>query len=311
MSARHPWILTGPWYRWQHPGVAASGRLSAPALHAFASPGFVDEFLREPQRSLADRPDDHANSTRKLFLASHRRFYIVACELHCDAPGFPGVARDQVCEAGFVIRKHQLARTGTRATGTRAVGWIPNHEHPNTGAWIEVDAAPDTRCDEQIHHLFPLVPPPGNNHHSAHGRTIFFAAVPTGSAATTAAGTPRFDTTTALEIRCFVRRHRDGCPRRSTTPDCHGELVWSRPSEPFRIAAPLDVQGVRHDPAMARAAARLFLLQPWLKEQLGSLAPKRPNLDDAAMTTITSNANIGSDLSPPLVYRDPVEPPSP
>jgi hypothetical protein len=42
---------------------------------------------------------------RKLFLPAHDRHYLVACELHCDVPGFPSVDRAQACQAGFVVRR--------------------------------------------------------------------------------------------------------------------------------------------------------------------------------------------------------------
>ncbi len=43
--------------------------------------------------------------TRKIFLDTHKRFYLVVCSVHCDGPGFPRVAREKVCKAGFVIRR--------------------------------------------------------------------------------------------------------------------------------------------------------------------------------------------------------------
>jgi hypothetical protein len=45
---------------------------------------------------------------RKLYLPTHKRFYLVVSELHCYAPGFPTVTRDQVCQAGFVVRRRSL-----------------------------------------------------------------------------------------------------------------------------------------------------------------------------------------------------------
>lgn len=45
------------------------------------------------------------SSLRKLYQPTHDRHYLVTCELHCDAPGFPRVGRDQVCQAGFVVRR--------------------------------------------------------------------------------------------------------------------------------------------------------------------------------------------------------------
>jgi hypothetical protein len=50
---------------------------------------------------------------RKIFLATHKRFYLVVCEIHCDAPGFPRVTRDKICQAGFVVRR----RTTTKPSG--------------------------------------------------------------------------------------------------------------------------------------------------------------------------------------------------
>lgn len=41
----------------------------------------------------------------KLFLPVHERFYLVVCELHCDTGGFPSVEAEQVCSAGFVVRR--------------------------------------------------------------------------------------------------------------------------------------------------------------------------------------------------------------
>jgi hypothetical protein len=129
----HPWVLTGPWYRWDQPGVIASGRVGRPVFQKYETANFVAEFLKDPQHSLKFLdPDDFAQEARlrdpalppkdgkqqslsknvyvstgirKLFLDAHKRFYLVVCELHCDAPGFPSVTNDQVCETGFVVRK--------------------------------------------------------------------------------------------------------------------------------------------------------------------------------------------------------------
>jgi hypothetical protein len=46
-----------------------------------------------------------ASGLRKLYLDTHKRFYLVVCQLHCDAPGFPKVRRERICEAGFVVRR--------------------------------------------------------------------------------------------------------------------------------------------------------------------------------------------------------------
>jgi hypothetical protein len=46
---------------------------------------------------------------RKLFLDTHSRHYLIVCELHCDAPGFPSPDRSEVCQAGFVVRRQLLS----------------------------------------------------------------------------------------------------------------------------------------------------------------------------------------------------------
>lgn len=143
----HPWKLVGPWYRWHDPdqvplpdplpddsaaGDPALGRDSRPILQKYASPRFVEQFLKNPPCSLrfdqkdfvhevvtldpADVPATRLSNKvyrkssanrRKIFLTTHSRFYLVVCELHCDTAGFPSVRREQVCEAGFVVRRRK------------------------------------------------------------------------------------------------------------------------------------------------------------------------------------------------------------
>jgi hypothetical protein len=141
---KRPWLLLGPWYRWQRPGVPSAGRVSRPVFQKYDSPKLVEEFLADPQRSLKFTDDDFVHNVtalpklvpeflntkprrqspsklvktdvRKLFLDTHKRFYLVVCELHCDGTGLPTATRDQVCEAGFVVRR----RVSTRITAAAA-----------------------------------------------------------------------------------------------------------------------------------------------------------------------------------------------
>ncbi|WP_319549554.1 hypothetical protein [Desulfogranum marinum] len=122
---RYPWKLRGPWYRRETSGGPV-GRGDRPIIQKYASSDFVNIFLEEPQRSLKYVCEDFVNriclgsvyepvtpATRqtgdalKLFLDTHSRFYLVVCELNCQAPGCPSVSRDQVCEAGFVVRRYR------------------------------------------------------------------------------------------------------------------------------------------------------------------------------------------------------------
>lgn len=271
--------------------------------------------------------------TRKLYLATHKRNYLVVAELHCYAPGFPKVTPDQVCQAGFVVRRrtlvipakqkeaHQAAdqifkeinsirsdlaywEQTTPATGLRAKrrtlavkkakeagtytttvknlqaklitaqqklvdwrakynvsgqleGWVPD-KFEHIGSWKPVADTPKQTtdkpfpADEATFPAFALFPDPKIPNHSAKGRTIYFGVVPTSSLDTDRTGTPRFDSDTTYEIRCFVRRHKSECPRTDKTPDCHGEVVWSEHTEIFRLASATDLIGTSNRPITIR-----------------------------------------------------------
>jgi len=105
----HQWRLVGPWYRWNtSPEDPGQKRTSRPIIQKYADSHHVEAFLKNPQRSLKYLAEDVVDSgRRKVFLDTHERFYLITCELHCDTPGFPKVARDKVCEAGFVVRKRK------------------------------------------------------------------------------------------------------------------------------------------------------------------------------------------------------------
>lgn len=123
----HPWKLTGPWYRGETIGGVQGGRNTAPIFQKYAATDFANRIVAEPQQSLKFVSEDFASRLAadpdqvitlpirkqnqehlKLFLDLHSRFYIVVCSLHCDVAGFPRVNRDQVCEAGFVVRRRAL-----------------------------------------------------------------------------------------------------------------------------------------------------------------------------------------------------------
>jgi len=131
----HHWILTGPWYCWNPLGDPVAGRQAGPEIQMYASPDFVQQFLKKPWRSLMWTDQDWVHhvvvpkkgskeeskyalsqavyrvlepETRKIFLPTHNRFYLIVFELHCDRPGFPSVCRECVAQAGFVVRRWGL-----------------------------------------------------------------------------------------------------------------------------------------------------------------------------------------------------------
>lgn len=123
MNTSHPWQLVAPWYRIDSVGRLGHNRHSGPILQKYAGTDFAKLLTEEPQASLKFTSEDFVTrpffdpdqvvtpDTRadgepfKLFLVIHGRQYKVMVELHCDLPGFPNANRDEVCEAGFVIRR--------------------------------------------------------------------------------------------------------------------------------------------------------------------------------------------------------------
>jgi hypothetical protein len=121
VTTTHPWLLVGPWYRWQDPYDPRTGRASRPVFQKYDTSDFANEFLKDPQHSLKFiDPDDvmqrpvkiagnswklQSAATRKIYLDTHKRFYLVVCELHCDVAGFPSVNRAETCDTGFVVRR--------------------------------------------------------------------------------------------------------------------------------------------------------------------------------------------------------------
>ena len=147
-APQHPWAIVAPWWKWTNPGSTMSGRLTRPELQKYETSKLVYEFIKDPQRYLKWIVEDLVHivqkaapitvgtkprrlseleyvidplRTRKIFLDTHKRFYLVVCQIHCDAPGFPRAARADVCQAGFVVRRRT---TEIPAAGVREAGAI-------------------------------------------------------------------------------------------------------------------------------------------------------------------------------------------
>lgn len=321
MTSPHEWSLVGPWYRWESeedPGIESGSR---PILQKYASTDFISNFLENPQKSLIYLDEDFTgdkgdpDSIRKIFLDTHSRHYIIVCELHCNIAGFPSTTRDQVCEAGFVVRRRRtLLSTEVRkqievllyriresrsklkkvaqkefdhskSVGAMSVstiinkvskscdktftekyvkqlnkaklelselvtendiqtnleGWLAG-EHTGFGQWQVIDETVE-EVEEEIFPLYPLIPDPAIANHSSGGRTIWYGVLPVGSLDNDYDGNPRYDDRHTYEVSCFVRRHRFPCPVKAERNDCKGEIIWSRPTEPYRLAPHMDLIG--------------------------------------------------------------------
>jgi hypothetical protein len=286
---------------------------------------FVNKYTRlfVPDPSLEPKVAKDATlvptGIRKLYLATHKRHYVVVCELHCDAAGFPTVTPDQVCQAGFVVRRRsyqypkgakkeavnilkkitaihseiayleqtsparrlaakrraqavqKMIAEGAYQANLRAAkdklaaareelgewrdangvisileGWIPG-SFEKIGSWQIVEETPQ-QIVESAMPLFAIFPDPNIPDHSALGKNIYFGVAPTSSLDTDGRGTARFDDQALYEIRCFVRRHKPDCPRRDQAPDCQGEIVWSAPTEVYKLASHHDLRGTAQQP---------------------------------------------------------------
>jgi hypothetical protein len=283
---------------------------------------------------------------RKLYLATHKRHYVVVCELHCDAAGFPTVTPDQACQAGFVVRRrsHQYPKgakkeavkilrkitaihaeiayleqtsparglsakrraqavqkmiaEGTYQANLRAAreklaaareelgqwkdingvtsileGWIPG-PFEKIGSWQIVEETPQ-QIVESAMPLFAVFPDPNIPDHSALGKNIYFGAVPTSSLDTDGRGAARFDDLTLYEIRCFVRRHKPDCPRRDEAPDCQGEVVWSEPTEVYKLASHHDLRGTAQQPVTIQMPDLAELAAQAASMTVGQFAPMK------------------------------------
>ncbi len=326
-------------------------------------------------------------SLRKLYQPLHDRHYLVTCELHCDEPGFPRVARHQVCQAGFVVRRrrsivpaglsaetvaaqaqtaqalaaelHELlaldaaasdpqASAGLRANALRQQallakqeafaswsalladkrrrldgerqrlqqwyddhgisvaldGWFPKLEQGRKsrlyGEWRHLDSAPkrdaDVTSGEQFYPLFAVVADPRDSAHDAAGRTLYYGTVPTAGLEHDASGAARFDDLTTYEIRCFVRQHHACPPRVGKQPDCHGPIVWSLPSEAFRVAAPFDVLGAANRPITIKMPDLRELAAQAATRPRGKLSPVRFVQPQHLSPKVKDNAADGGEM---------------
>jgi hypothetical protein len=136
--------LVAPWWR----RVGKEARTTRPVFQKYDSSHFVDDFLANPQRSLkldakhdrvqelVPKPAPLLGSRKraladaelrptpmlKLFLPNHKRFYLVVCELHTERAGFPCACREEVCEAGLVVRRRRFdPGSGSLATARKLV----------------------------------------------------------------------------------------------------------------------------------------------------------------------------------------------
>jgi hypothetical protein len=152
-------------------------------------------------------------------------------------------------------------------------GWFPA-DADGIGEWSVVADEPDD-VTEAWTPLYRLHPNPDIPNHDAMGRAMYFGSVPTSSLETDAAGRPRFEDESIYEIRCFVRRHLAACPRTLDPPDCRGGVFWSLPTEPYRLASPIDLEGTANRPTTIQLPDLGQLAAQAANLPFGKLSPVR------------------------------------
>jgi hypothetical protein len=193
--------------------------------------------------------------------------------------------------------------------------WVPDRSagtpHPTLGAWVKLadERADPANTGEAVLPLFPLIAPQGEARHDAAGRHINYGLIPTASLQHDGEGRSRFDDGSTYEIRCFARRHKPCCPPGPRVPDCHGEVIWSAPTEPYRVAAPFDPLGSANRPISIKMPDLRELAAQIAARPRGTLSPVRfiqpqhlsPTVKDGAATGGKMSGNAICFFSIPLI----------
>ncbi len=172
-------------------------------------------------------------------------------------------------------------------------GWLQG-DKPGFGAWSPVEDEPQ-ELQESWFPLRPLFADPGRPQHDAQFGTLFFGVLPTASADVDANGRARFDAQSAYELRCFVRRHDPHCPR-GAAPDCHGELVWSQPTERYQLAPPFDLLGCSNRPVTIQMPNLAELAAQAATKPLGSFSPVKVIHPQTMATVVDGKAITGGSM---------------
>lgn len=182
-------------------------------------------------------------------------------------------AQQALSDARAKLEAWQLQR-GVRAFKE---GWVAG-EHEGTGEWRELIDETPQQLEESWVRLFPLIADPRNPRHSARGRALYYGIVPTSAFETSTAGEARYDERTTYELRCFFRQHDCNCPfpgLNSDAPDCGGELTWSLPSEPWRLAPQFDLVGTSNRPVTIQMPNLADLAAQAATRPIGQFSPVR------------------------------------
>ena len=182
-------------------------------------------------------------------------------------------------------------------------GWFPRVDggrpSKQLGEWRALDAderqADPAQSGEASYRLFPLVPDPRETGHDAAGRAFYYGTVPTAGIEHDGQGEPRFDDRSTYVLRCFVRQHQPSPARAGKHPDCCGPVVWSLPTEAFRVAAAFDVLGAANRPISIKMPDLRELAAQAALRPRGKLSPVRFVQPQTLAPKIVDNAPVEND----------------
>jgi hypothetical protein len=190
---------------------------------------------------------------------------------------------------------HTQLQAWRSASGAHWVreGWIPG-ERERIGSWQVVEDEPQDLV-EHVVPMWPLFADPAKPGHDATGRTIFYGVLPTASLDTDTYGKARFDDRTTYEVRCFVRRHDPRCPR-GEAPDCHGEVVWSKATERYRLAPQFDLQGTSNRPVTIQMPNLAELAAQAVQKPIGKFSPVKVIQPQALAPQVSEGVCTGGSM---------------
>jgi hypothetical protein len=226
-------------------------------------------------------------------LAPGLRIAIVPGNGNGAAPAEQALERElATATATLDAERRTLAELVLSAGVTTALeGWVPIPDRHQLGTWTAVTDETPQATAEEVLPLYSLVPDPTIAHHAGAGHAIWFGIVPTGNADHDDHGLARYDDHTTYEVRCYVRRHKLQCPKRLGRNDCHGELVWSEATQPYRLASHFDLVGTSNRPITIQLPDI-----PALRAQAQSLPP---GAGSPVQMAAPANSTLNSSGMPP------------
>ncbi|KAF0956732.1 MULTISPECIES: hypothetical protein [Rhodococcus] len=205
---------------------------------------------------------------------------------------FKANSRDRVVSPrAATVAAHQqleLARRRLRVwadqvgVAHRTEAWITTGEGA-FGEWVATADEPEELI-ERSYRMRLLTPPPDEPHHAAHDGTIYFASVPTASDEITADGTSRFNELDTYEVRVFARVDCGDCP---------GPLVWSNPTQVFRLASFYDPMGSAQRPVEVRLPDFAELEATAAMPSVRMSAPAGSSLEFSKFGEIPTKGKVG------------------